>query len=324
MKPEKEKKILEDSIDWLSKQGTEPDEFKIWLKSFLITNISDPLPDFSFTEYPHEYLFRIYEATSNVRFQERLRCAVKWLFKDWNVNAKNTESIEYYSSLLNLIAELPVSEMYPELIETALSGYYCGTISKNEKRDIQALTLQVIAGMPAPGVGELKDRLLELVKKYIHDIRYTPLCFRIAWQTRYEYAAQYIGPLLKCSDKKDFDIHGTIERFLRRAKIDTFKELFIPMMKQLQVNNLRKYFLGILSDLGVDIRVSNYRSEPDHILMSWKVYDQPVVPQTNIYCGEEHYDIMNSIEEFPPLRISVEKGDEEFQEFVEEFLEKAA
>ncbi len=315
---------LEESLEKLAVLGTDPDEFKIWLKSFLINNISHPLSGFSLTEYPHEYLSRIYESTKNVRFQERLRGAVKQFFKDWNINAGNTESIEYYSSLLNLIAELPITDVYPELIETALSGYYCGFRSENESRDVQTLLLEVIAGMEVSGEEIPKKRLMDLVKKYMIDPRYTPLCFMIAWKTQYESAIEYMSQLLECTRKRSFDIHETIEDFLIGCRVDKFKELVVPMLEELKFDNLREYFLKILSDLGVKIYISDYRFEPDHILMTWEVYGQPVVLQETIYYGDEHYGIMNSIEEFPPTPIGVKKGDKEFLEFSEEFLEKAA
>jgi hypothetical protein len=297
MKPENN---LEDSLEKLAELGTDPDEFKIWLKSFLTNNISHPLPGFSLTEYPHEYLSRIYESTDNERFKERLRGAVAQFFKNWNINARN-ESYEYYSSLLNLIADL-----------------------ENESRDVQTLILEVIAGMEVPGAEKPKKRLMDLVKKYIIDPSYTPLCFTIAWQTQYESAIEYMSRLLECSRKRSFDIHETIEDFLIGCRVDIFKELVVPMLEELKFDNLRGYFLEILSDLGVKIYISDYRFEPDHILMTWEVYGQPVVLQETIYYGNVHYGLMNSIEEFPPTPIGVKKGDEEFLEFAEEFLEKAA
>ena len=308
---------LEDAIDKLSNVGTDPDEFKIWLKSFLINKISHPLPDFSLNEYPHEYLYRINELTSNVRFQERLRHAVKELFKDWNINAKHTESIEYYSSLLNLIAELPVSEMYPELIEIALSGDYCGVISKNEKRDVQTLILQVIAGMLVPVDEELKKRLIGLVENYILDIRYTPLCFRIAWQARYENAIQFIRPLLECSFKRNFDIYGTIERFLSGCRVAKFKNLLEPMLQELQTNNLWKYFREILFKLGVEIHVPHFPPDPQYLLLRWGLYDQPVSKE-QVFCHDR--DLMILIEESGQLGIDEQKNDKKFWEIIKELF----
>ncbi len=321
MKPENN---LENSLDKLGKLGTDPDEFKIWLKSFLIKNISDPLPGFSRTEYPHDYLTRIYESTGSVRFQERLRHSVKELFKNWNINARITESIEYYSSLLNLIAELPISEMYPELIETALTGFYCGIHSENEPRDVQTLILEVIAGMQLPGSAKSKKRLMDLVKKYIIDPRYTPLCFRIAWQTRYENATHYISQLLECLHKKTFDIHETIEDFLIECGVSKFKELLVPMMKLLRVDNLWKYFLKILFKVGVEVHVPEFPFTSEYLLMRWKVYGQPAVPLQKIPCGKVNYRIMNLIDEFEPPPISEKEKDETFQESVEVLLEEAA
>ncbi len=327
MKPEK--KILEDSIDRLSRLMTEPDEFKIWLKSFLITNISYPLIDFSFAEYPHEYLSRIYRLTNNCRFQERLRFAVKEFFRDWNINAINTEPIEFFLSLLNLIAELPISEMYPDIIELALSGSYCGVILKNEKRDFQTLILQVIASLSLPGGDEFKDRLMELVKKYILDIRYTPLCFRIAWQVRYENAIEYLRPLLECSYKRKFDIYGTIERFLWGCGELKFKDLLVPMLLRLQNKNMWEDFLKILFKLGVEIRVPYYPRDPNYLLMRWDLYDQPV-SWVQIFC--KNLGIMTQIAQLGPqlkdklpetlLFEIVERSNEAIGEYFEE-LEKA-
>jgi hypothetical protein len=307
------KKKLEDTIDKLSNVRTDPDEFKIWLKSFLITNISHPLTDYYINEYPYEYLYRINELTGNIRFQERLRHAVKELFKDWNINARNTETIEYYSSLLNLIAELPVSEMYPELIEIALSGDYCEVISENENIDVQTLILQVIAGMQVSGEEKIKDRFMDLVRKYIDDFRYTPLCFRIAWQIRYENVIQYIKPLLDCYLKRKFDIYGTIERFLSGCGISNFKNFLVPMLKQLQTNDMRKYFLEILFKVGVEIHVPNFPPNPQYLLMTWDTYDQ-LVSMEQVVC--ENQDIMTLIEELVPLSIDVKKDDKKFMEFL--------
>jgi hypothetical protein len=312
-------KKLEDAIDRLSRLGTEPDEFKIWLKLFLVTKISDPLPGFSLTEYPYEYLYRINESTGNVRFQERLRHTVKELFKDWNINASNTESIEYYSSLLNLIAELPVTEVYPYLIEAALTGNYCEIFSKNEKRDVQTLILQVIAGMQVPWDEKIKDRLMDLVRKYIHNPRYTPLCFRIAWQIRYEKAIQYMIPLLECSFKRKFDIYGTIERFLSGCGVSKFKDLLVPMLEQLQTNNMWKYFIEILFKLGVEIRVTNFRFAPSYLILIWDIYNQPV-SRVKIFCDND--EIINLIEYFSKLSTDKqETRDKSSWEFIKRFFE---
>ncbi|MCX6580114.1 MAG: hypothetical protein NT166_08010 [Candidatus Aminicenantes bacterium] len=307
------KKKIEDAIDKVSRLGTNPDEFKIWLKSFLITKIGDPLPGYSLTEYPHEYLYRIYESTKNVIFQERLRCAVKELFKDWNINARKTDSIEYYSSLLNLIAELPVSEMYPDLIEIALTGFYCGTESENEKLDVQTLILQVIAGFPPPGMKKLKDRLMDLAEKYILDMRYTPLCFRIAWQIRYENAIQYIRPLLECSQIRQFDIYGTIERFILGCRVGKFKNLLMPMLLELQSDDMRKYFLEILFKLGVEIHVPNFPPDPKYLLLEWDIYDQ-LISTEKVLC--ENQDIMTLIEKLGTRSIDVQEDDNKFMVFL--------
>jgi hypothetical protein len=293
MKPENN---LEDSLERLVKLGTDPDKFKIWLKSFLINNISDPLPGFSLTEYPHEYLSRIYESTGSVRFQERLRSTVKQFFKDWNINAVNTESIEYYSSLLNLIADLPVTEMYSELIETALSGFYCGIFSENEPRDVQTLILEVIAGMQVPGATSSKDQLMDLVKKYILDPMYTPLCFRIAWQTEYKNAINYISLLLEYSKERKFDIYETIERFLLGGDVVKFKELLVPILERLQINNMMEYFLKILLKLGIEIRTSNYPFGTSCLLLIWEPYDLLAVSRARISCDND--EIVAQIERF--------------------------
>ncbi len=322
MKPEKT--ILEESIDRISR--TDPDEFKIWLKSFLINNIAYPLPDYSFTEYPYEYLYRIYESTKNVLFQERLRRAVKELFRDWNINAVNTENIEYYSSLINLIAELPVSEMYPDLIEIALKGYYRGILSENEKKlDIQTLILQVIAGFPPSGEEKLKDRLMDLVKKYIPEMKYTPLCFRIAWQTRYESAIQYIRPLLECSKIRKFDIYGTIKRFLLGCGVGKLKDLLVPMLQELKLHDMREYFLKILLEVGAEIRVSNFYFDfKNHLLiwertllLRWELYEKPE-SQIEISCDDD--EIMDYIEEFNQFGVeNQENKDKKFLKRIEEF-----
>ncbi len=306
-------KKLEEAIDKLSRLGTEPDEFKIWLKSFLITHISHPLPGFSLNEYPYEYLYRINELTSNIRFQERLRHAVKELFIDWNINARNTETIEYYSSLLNLIAELPVTKAYPDLIEIALSGDYCGVILENEDIDVHTLILQVIVGMQVPGDEKIKGRLMDLVRKFIDDFRYTPLCFRIAWQVRYENAIQYIKPLLDCYFKRKFDIYGTIERFLSGCGISNFKNFLVPMLEQLQTNDIRKFFLEILFELGVEIHVPNFPPSPQYLLLTWDIYDQLILKE-QVFC--ENQDIITLIEELGPLGIDVQKDDKKFMEFL--------
>lgn len=316
MRPEKT--TLKESLDRISKLGTDPDEFKIWLKSFLISKISDPLPGYSLRVYPHEYLYKIYESTENVRFQERLRRAVKELFKDWNINATRTETIEYYSSLLNLIAELPVSEVYPDLIEIALSGSYCGILTKNEKLDVQTLILQVIAGFPASGIKKLKERLMDLVKKYIHDNNYTPLCFRIAWQIQYENAIQYIKPLLECAQIRYFDIYGTIERFLLGCGVGKFKDLLIPMLQELKLSNMREYFLKILLELGVEISISKFRFVYNFLSLRWKLDDQPESKGV-IFC--EDGEIITSIEKVKPIDVGEEKNkDEEFLEGLKDFL----
>jgi hypothetical protein len=314
------KTILEESIDRISKLGTDPDEFKIWLKSFLITKISDPLPGYSLTEYPYEYLYRINESTKNVRFQERLRCAVKELFKNWNINATSTDTIEYYSSLLNLIAELPVSEMYPDLIEIALAGsYFNRDNSKKNEIDVHALILQIIAGMQVPGDEKLKDRLMDLVRKYIIDIRYTPLCFRIAWQTRYENAIQYIRPLLECWKERKFNIYGTIERFLLGCGVGKFKDLLVPMLQELKLHDMREYFLKILLELGVEIRFSKLRYESEKLVLIWGVYKQ-TLSRVQIFCDDG--EIMAHIKKLNPLdSVNQEIRDKGFWKHIKKFFE---
>ncbi|UCH96510.1 MAG: hypothetical protein JSV88_06580 [Candidatus Aminicenantes bacterium] len=317
------KKKLEESIDKLSNVGTDPDEFKIWLKRFLIRNISHPLTDYYLNEYPYEYLYRINEATSNIRFQERLRHAIKELFRDWNINAIKTETIEYYSNLLNLIAELPVTEMYPDLIEIALSGDYCGVILENEDIDVQTLILEVIVGMQVPGDEKIKDRLMDLVRKYIDDFRYTPLCFRIAWQIRYDNATQYINPLLACYNERKFDIYGTIERFLLGGGVPLFKNLLLPMLDHLQTNNMREDFLEILLEVRAEIRVLNFRFDFDNrllipertLLLRWELYEQPV-SQIEIPCDDD--EIMDHIEKFNQLGPGNRKNKDEI--FLERIL----
>lgn len=296
----------------------EPDEFKIWLKSFLITKIGDPLPGYSLAEYPHEYLYKINELTSNIRFQERLRCAVKDLFKDWNVKATNTETIEYYSSLLNLIAELPVSDMYPDLVEIALKGYYCGIFSKNEEIDVQTLILQVIAGFPPSGMKKLKKRLMDLVKKYALEDRYTPICFRISWQTRYENAIQYIKPLLECYEIRKFDIDGTIERFLLGCGVSKFEDLLIPMLRELRAHDMRQFFLEILQGVGVEVRLSNYPFTSENLLLIWEPYGQ-VQLRKQIFCDDE--EIMAHIKKLNQYYSDdQEKRDDIFWERIRNFF----
>jgi len=314
MKPKKT--ILEESIDRIS--GFKLDEFKIWLKSFLITKVSAPLPGYSPEEYPYEYLYKINESTTNVRFQERLRCAVIELFKDWNVNARDTETIEYYSSLVNLIAELPVSKLYPDLIEIALTGFYCGVLSDNQKLDVQTLILQVIAGFPPSGMKKLKKRLMDLVEKYILDKRYTPLCFRIAWQARYENAIQYIKLLFECYYERKFDIYGTIERFLLGCQVRKFKNLLIPILQELQLHDMRQFFIEILRKVGVEIRVSYFRFEYRSLIVIWEPYDQPQ-SHVKIFCKDR--EIMNYIDELFPIDFGDQKSrDKKFKKLIESIL----
>lgn len=312
-------KKLEDSIDRLSRLGTQPDEFKIWLKRFLIKKISHPLTGYYRNEPPYSYLYRINEATDSERFQERLRHAVKELFKDWNINARNTETIEYFSSLLNLIAELPVTEMYPELIEIAYAGPYCGVISGSEEIDVQTLILQVIAGMQVPSDEKVKDRLMDIVEKYIHDHKYTQLCFRIAWQTRHDNAIQYIRPILEFSYNRRFDIGGAMERFLSECRVANFKNFLVPMLEKIQTNDnkMQKYFLEILSKLGVRVRIPNFPPDPQYLLMTWDTYDQMLFKE-RILC--ENQNIMNLVEESGPFDNNVQERDKKFLDFISGIL----
>ncbi len=252
MKPSRE---MKSAIEELSQYPGKPDEFKIWLKNFLTTKISDPLPDYSLEEFPHEYLQRLYLNTKNTRFQERLRHAVKELFIDWNIYAEYTETVDYFANLLHLIAELPVSEVYSDLIEAAISGFYCDIPASSEKKDVQTLLLKVLIGLPVPGDGKAKRRALKLAEKYkyAYDFRYTPLCFRLAWQLEIENAIQFISPLMKCARYRKFDLPRTLTRFLRGCGAEHFKELIIPMLHTLQPHRLWMDLLETLSTAGVEL-----------------------------------------------------------------------
>jgi hypothetical protein len=297
----------ENAIKELSQYIDRPDKFKAWLKGFLVTKISDPLQDYSLKEFPHEYLRRMYLSTQNTDFQELLRQSVKELFIDWNIYAEHTETVDYYASLLRLIAELPVSEVYSDLIEAANPGNYRDIPAASEKKDVQTLLFRVIVGLPLPTDREVRHRAMFLAKKYVYDFRYTPLCFRLLWQLDIRNAIEFITPLMECAQYRKFDLSGTLTRFLEGCGALGFIKLVIPMLHSLQTNQLRWDFLKGLLSLGVELhiprssfpgfmsylRMKNWPFEPQYLgplKVTIKKKDQNVIDQIDKVNGEKYVD----------------------------------
>lgn len=252
----------EKAIEKLCMSKIELVEFKSWLKKFLIYKISDPLPDYSIREFPCDYLRRLYVGTKNTHFQEVLKSSTKELFLEWNALASRTETLDYYSSLIRLIAELPVYGLYSDIVEIAISGSYCGVPSPSEKKDIQTLLLRVLVSLTIPGDNKTKDRALVLAKKYVDDFLYTPLCFRLAWQLDIRNAINFISPLIKCAQERKFDLESTLFRFLNGCRATLFKEIVLSILKNLSNNELLRDFFIALFQLGIQFHIPNFSRFP--------------------------------------------------------------
>jgi hypothetical protein len=233
------------------------EDFKIWVKSLLTNPRNIPEIRYSIREFPHDFLADLYRSTKNVAFQVRLRSAVLSLFKEWNINARNTETPEYVVSLLNLIADLPINEAYPSLLSRAQSGLFAGIYSSYEKWDMQTIILQILAEMLYEHRSEDDNLLRLLLDKYCSDVDYFPYCFKILFKRDFSQSPKHLVSLFALWRRSKFDIQSLLEEYLQACRVGGFVQIAKSVFAFLEEGVLITEFLETASEVGLNINVFN-------------------------------------------------------------------